>query len=285
MPKTVNRKPKTAFIFSILANVWYRLDRRHRRIALRNLEFAFGPELTPAQRQSLALEAFCHLVRLFWEGVGLLLCPKAWVQNKFVMEGLKHTEAALKQGRGIIGITAHTGNWEYTVMGYGLALQPVVVVGRRHNNPLINWVIRHLRERGGNEMIDKQGGLKAIISHLKQHHVIGVLIDQNTATQEGVLVKFFGHEVRATPVAAILARRYNIPVIPVFSRRLPDGRHLLVIQPPIPFIRTEDARADIIKHVQAQTEAVESWIRRYPQQWLWLHKRWKNRYPELYEGL
>ncbi len=96
---------------------------------------------------------------------------------------------------------------------------------------------------------------------------------------------FFGHRARTTPIAAILARRYGIPILPVLSRRLADGRHLLAILPPLPRLETSRPKADVLRLVQLQTRIIESWVRRHPDQWLWLHKRWKKSYPELYRGL
>ena len=92
---------------------------------------------------------------------------------------------------------------------------------------------------------------------------------------------FFGHPARTTPVAALLARR-GVPVVPTLSRRLPDGRHLMVIFPPIPLEKTGDAQADIQRHLELQSRTIEAWVRACPEQWLWLHRRWKNQFPEIY---
>jgi KDO2-lipid IV(A) lauroyltransferase len=134
-------------------------------------------------------------------------------------------------------------------------------------------------------MIPKQGGLKAILTQLKNNQIVGMAIDQNTTTKGGILVDFFGHRARTTPIAAILARRFGTPVVMVLSRRLPDGRHLVQISPPLPMVITADPEEDIRRHVQLQSDIVEAWVRVSPEQWLWLHKRWKNQYPKLYKNL
>jgi len=265
-----------------LAGLWYRLDARHRRITLRNLEFAYGPELTPEARARLAREVFRQFVLFGFEVLELLLAPLSHIRRKVIIVGQEHLAAALAQGRGAIAIVAHAGNWEYTGMGYGLQYGPVAVVGRELDHPLARWLARYLRERAGNRMIAKQRGLKEILRHLKQNHAVGIVIDQNTATEEGLLVDFFGHPARTTPVAALLARR-GVPVVPTLSRRLPDGRHLMVIFPPIPMEKTGDTQADIKKHLENQSRAIETWVRAEPSQWLWLHRRWKNQFPEIYE--
>ena len=266
----------------VLAELWYRLDARHRRITLRNLEFAYGPELTPEARERLAREVFRQFVLFGFEVLELLLAPLSHIRRKVIIVGQEHLAAALAQGRGAIAIAAHAGNWEYTVMGYGLQYGPEVVVGRELDHPLARRLARYLRERAGNRMIDKQRGLKEIMRHLKQNHTVGIVIDQNTAAAEGVLVDFFGHPARTTPVAALLARR-GVPVLPTPSRRLPDGRHLMVILPPLPMEKTADAQADIQRHLELQSRAIEAWVRAEPSQWLWLHRRWKNQFPEIYE--
>ena len=266
----------------VLAGLWYRLDARHRRITLRNLEFAYGRELTPEARERLAREVFRQFVLFGFEVLELLLAPLSHIRRKVIIVGQEHLAAALSQGRGAIAIAAHAGNWEYTVMGYGLQYGPEVVVGRELDHPLARRLARYLRERAGNRMIDKQRGLKEILRHLKQNHTVGIVIDQNTAAAEGLLVDFFGHPARSTPVAALLARR-GVPVLPTPSRRLPDGRHLMVIFPPIPMEKTADAQTDIQRHLELQSRAIEAWVRAEPSQWLWLHRRWKNQFPEIYE--
>ena len=266
-----------------LGGLWYRLDSRHRRITQRNLEFAYGPDLTPEARECLAREVFRQFVLFGFEVLELLLAPLSHIRRKVIILGQEHLAAALSQGRGAIAIAAHAGNWEFTVMGYGLQYRPVAVVGRELDHPLARRLARYLRERGGNWMVAKQQGLKDIVRHLKQNHVVGIVIDQNTAAEEGLLVDFFGQSARTTPVAALLARRSDVPVLPTLSRRLPDGRHLMVIFPPLPMQETGDTQADLQRHLELQSRAIEAWVRAEPSQWLWLHRRWKNQFPELYE--
>ncbi len=264
-----------------LAALWYRLDRRHRRITLANLEFAYGAALSPASRERLARQVFVHFVRLAWELLELLLAPLSVIRRKVVILGEEHVQAALSQGRGMVAIAAHAGNWEYTVMGYGLNYRPVAVVGRELDHPWANALARYLRQRGGNFMVAKQKGMKEILGHLRQNRSVGIVIDQNTTTEGGLLVDFFGKPARTTPVAALLARR-GIPVLPTLSRRLPDGRHLMMIFPPLPLTKTSDPQADIQRHLELQSQTIEAWVRAEPSQWLWLHRRWKNQFPEIY---
>jgi len=287
MPKTENRKPKTLFswLADSLGDLWYRLDRRHREITRRNLAFAYGPELRDPELERIARGVFRHFVRFAWEMVELLVAPLTYIERKVVILGEEHVQAALAQGRGLIAITAHAGNWEYTAMGYSLRYQPLAVVAREMDSPWGSKLARYLRQRTGNWMVDKQRGLKAILAHLKQNHRVAVVIDQNTTTEGGLLVDFFGKPARTTPVAAVLARHRDIPVLPVLARRLPDGRHLLVMLPSIPMEKTDDLQADIQRHLELQNQVIEAWVRACPEQWLWLHRRWKNQYEDMYRGL
>jgi len=265
-----------------VADLWYRLDARHRRITRRNLEFAYGPSLTPEDRERLARAVFRHFVRFAWETLELLVAPLARIKRQVIILGEEHIIAALAKGKGMVAVAAHAGNWECTVMGYGLKYRPVAVVGREMDSPLGQRLARYLRQRGGNWLVGKQEGLKGILRHLQQNRAVGIVIDQNTATEGGLLVDFFGHPARTTPVAALLARR-GVPVLPTLSRRLQDGRHLMVIFPPLPLKKTGDADSDIRRHLELQSRYIEAWVRACPEQWLWLHRRWKNQFPELYE--
>ncbi len=282
--ETPNSKPGCRDrLVRALAALWYRLDERHRRITRRNLEFAYGPELSPEAREEVARATFRHFVRFAWETLELMVAPRSYIKSRVIILGQEHLATALTMGRGAIAVAAHAGNWEYTVFGYGLQHQPVAVVAREMDHPLGARLARHLRERCGNWMVAKQKGMKEILHHLARNRVVGIVIDQNTAADQGLLVDFFGKPARTTPVAALLARRRDIPVLPAFSRRLPDGRHLMAIMPPLPMEKTEDLEADIRRHLEAQSRAVEAWVRGEPSQYLWLHRRFKNQFPEIYE--
>ena len=267
-----------------LAALWYRLDRRHRETVRRNLAFAYGEELSEPDRERLAREVFVHFVRFAWEMVVLLLAPLSHIKKQVVVLGAENHTEALKRGRGAVALVAHAGNWEYTGVGYALECRRLAVVARELTHPLGRRWARYMRERSGSWMVDKQRGLKNILSHLHRNRVVGIVIDQNTATQEGVLVDFFGKPARTTPVIALLARR-GVPVLPSLSRRLPDGRHLVVLFPELPYEKTADAEADLHRQLTLQSQVIEAWIRQEPAQWLWLHRRWKNQFPELYKDL
>ncbi len=272
------------YLVTGLASLWYLLDGRHREVARSNLEFAYGGELSPRARERLGLGVFRHFIRYAGELIELLIFPLFFLKRKVIVIGMENLEAALALGRGAIIIGAHAGNWEYTVMGAGVKYNmPVAVVARELDDPLGRFLFRYLRQRGGNWMVDREKGLKEILRHLKKKRIVGLLIDQNTPTKGGLLVDFFGKPARTTPVAALLARHRDIPVLPGFSRRLADGRHLLALFPAIPMEKTAEPEADVQRHLELQSRALEAWVRTCPEQWLWIHRRWKNQFPEIYE--
>ena len=211
----------------------------------------------------------------------LLLAPLAVIRRKVIILGEEHMQAALAQGRGRwpsrpMPATGSTPSWA-TVCSAG----PGWWWAGNWTSPWAARLARYLRQRGGNSMVGKQKGMKGIMGHLRANRPVGIVIDQNTTTEGGLLVNFFGHPARTTPVAALLARR-GVPVLPTLSRRLADGRHLMVILPPLPLIKTADAQADIQRHLELQSRTIEAWVRTCPEQWLWLHRRWKNQFPEIY---
>jgi KDO2-lipid IV(A) lauroyltransferase len=270
-------------VAAFLGDLWYRLDRRHRRVVLRNLEFAFGPALTAQERERLARAVFAHFVRFGWEVLGLFILPLSFISRHVVILGIGHVEAALAQGKGVVMVTGHMGNWEYGVMAHALQNRPIALVARDLDHPLARRLARYLRERCGNRMLSKKNALKEMLTHLRQRGIVGIVMDQNTAEREGLLVDFFGRPARTTPAAATLGRRRDVPVVPALTSRLADGRHLLIFLPPIPMEKTDNPDADILRHLQEQNRVLEAWVRLHPEQYLWLHRRWKNQFPELYE--
>ena len=199
------------------------------------------------------------------------------------IKGEENLRPYLKSREGLILISAHLGNWEMAHLAACCYLQrPLVLVARRIESKGFNRWINGLRARYGNVVLDKKRALPKMARALQQGRPLGLLIDQGTKLSRGVEVTFFGHTTTATPVAALLARRYNMPVVPAFCVREADAALSLLVQPPVKLQRTGDAGADLKENTQRMTSVIEEAIRSYPQQWLWLHKRWKRHHPYLY---
>jgi KDO2-lipid IV(A) lauroyltransferase len=196
--------------------------------------------------------------------------------------GLVNLSRALQSKNGLIIVSAHLGNWEIGLQFARCFLQkPILGVAKKIRfEPLNRWV-HGLRTRFGIRIIYKKGALPEMRQTLRQGGILALLVDQSRRS-EGVEVLFFGKKVTATPAAAFLAIRCKSPVVPVFCIRAADGQLTIHIQPPLEMVRTKDLRADVQANTQVITQAVERAVRDHPEQWFWVHKRWKKYYPELY---
>lgn len=276
--------PKSILCFfgGIIGTVLYYLDMPHRRIVKRNLKFTY-PEWTDEEIRLLSKRIFRNL------GVTILeiLQMNFFSQNDFLenirIKGKEHLLEAVGKGRGVVIISAHLGNWEAASLfapcyfGY-----PVTSVARKIESGIVNrWILR-FRTRFGNSIIDKEGALPEMTQTLRDGKILALLIDQGTKKSEGVELEFFGKKVTVTPAAAMLALRCKSPVLPVFCVREEDQKLTINIWPPVQVVRTKDLRDDLRANTQIMTDVIEKAVRRYPDQWLWLHKRWKRFYPDLY---
>ena len=252
---------------------------RLRRTGRRNLELAF-PDLAPSERKRLLRGCFENLGRLlgvfshFAEGdthslKGIVEC-----------EGLEHLDAARANGRGLILFTGHVGAWEFSSFGLSLFGYPLSFLVRRIDNPKIEDLVDRARTRLGNRSIDKRSAAREILRILQGGGALGILVDLNTQEREGIFVDFFGVKASTTFLVAKLALRTNSEVLPVFAPwNREQQRFLLKIEEALKIVRSGDEEEDVRLLTQALTSVVERYVRRYPDQWLWIHRRWKTRPP------
>ncbi len=265
------------FFFEGLGQFIYAFDDRHRRIALRGLALAF-PEKDPKERDEIARSAFRNLGRLAAEFFLLPGLNEKNLAQYISFEGLENFYQAYEKGKGILFLTAHFGNWEWMAALFALQTHhPCHVVIRPLDSGFLDRVVEQLRTSTGNRTIPKQKAMGQILRLLKAGEIIGILLDQNMAWQEGVFVDFFGEKACTNTGMALLALKTEAPVLPVFNIRQKDGRYRVVIDPEIPLVRTSDKDRDVTENTQRFTRIIERYIRNYPDHWLWLHQRWKTR--------
>ena len=265
------------FFFEGFARLIYALDDRHRRIALRGLTLAF-PEKDPKERDEIARSAFRNLGRLAAEFFLLPSLNEKNLAQYICFEGLENFYRAYEKGKGIICLTAHFGNWEWMAALFALLTHhPLHVVVRPLDNGFLDRVVDQLRRSTGNQTIPKQKAMGQILRLLKAGEIVGILLDQNVAWQEGVFVNFFGEKACTNTGMALLALKTETPVLPAFSIRQKDGRYRVIIEPEVPLIRTGDKDRDVADNTELFTQIIERYIRNYPDHWLWLHQRWKTR--------
>lgn len=250
-----------------------------RRVARTNLSFSY-PELEPAQRELIIDGVFENIARLL---VSIARFPDLNSSNIcewISCEGLEHYANAKRGGRGVLVATAHLGNWELSAFAHALMTEPMRIMVRPLDNPLIDDLIESRRTLSGNGLIYKRDAARAVIKALKSNEAVGILIDQNTTPAEGVFVNFFGQPACAGSAFVKLAYHTGAPVIPGFAVwKHSEQRYVLRFYPQIQLSGHE---AEDTQRIHAVIEQV---IRQYPDQWMWIHRRWKARppgYPPLY---
>lgn len=260
-----------------LAAILYRVDKRHRQVGQENLRMAFGDRYTEAERDAIIRGVYRHFCRMVMEMLHIprKLHPTTWRERVTLVGHEKIVDRLLKGGP-VIMLTGHFGNWE--MAGYLFAVfgfRPYSVA-RTLDNPHLDRFIRSFRERTGQMMISKKGGSDDILAVLEGNGVLSFLADQD-AGQNGLFVDFFGRPASTHKSIAILALQHNAPVVLGYARRIGPGFRYevgcpLLIEPS----ELAGARDDVKLLTQRYTTALEEIIRRDPDQYLWLHRRWKH---------
>jgi KDO2-lipid IV(A) lauroyltransferase len=252
---------------------------RLRRVAMRNLELAM-PAASLEERRRIADGAFHSVARMLVAVARFPSIDRANAGEWIHYEGYEHFERALARGRGVLFATAHLGNWELSAFAHALMSKPMYVVVRPLDNPLIDRLVARRRTMSGNRIIEKKDYARGILKALAANEAVGILADQNSSLEEGVFVDFLGTPACASTGLARLAAHSGAAVIPGFAFWSEiERRYTLRFYPEIEI--TGSAGEDT-RRVQG---AIEAAIREHPEQWLWIHRRWKTRppgEPELY---
>lgn len=256
------------------AGYWLLVGRR--RVAVENLTLAFGPDLDPRGRRALARANFRHLGTTAVECCRLFLGPRGDLVGRVRLEGTEHVRAALTEGRGVLYLTAHLGNWELLAAAHARTGFPASVVVRPLDNPFLERLVAGGRLRHHLRLISKREALAPVRAALSRGECVAILLDQD-AGQDGVFAPFFGQLAATSRSLAILALKTGAPVVPGFIRRLPNGEHQMRLEPVIPLVRTGNVRRDVEVNTARFTAAIERQIRAQPDQWFWVHRRWKTR--------
>jgi len=241
------------------------------RAGHKNLSFAF-PEFTGRQRDEVIDGVFRSIGRML---VGLARFPSLHAGNIgqwISYEGLENYRTAKALGRGVLVATAHLGNWELSAFAHALMTEPMHVMVRPLDNPLLDALVEQRRTLSGNHLIYKKDAARAVIKALRRNEAVGILIDQNTSPAEGLFVNFFGKLACANSAFVKLAYHSGAPVIPGFA--LWDEskqRYTLHFYPRV------ELSGDVHEDTQRIHSILESFIRRHPDQWMWVHRRWKTR--------
>ncbi len=251
---------------------------RERKKALQSLNIALGKELSPRERKQIAIGTFQHLGRCFFEWVELFYYRRLNWADYVSIEGREHLDQGLELGKGVIFISAHLGNWELMAPYVALLGYPVNIIARRINNQGIDDLMLKLRRQTGVNVIMREQRSKvskSVIKVLLKNEVLGILMDQD-ARVDGVFVAFFGRPAHTPSGPVALALATGAAIIPAFIIRKPDGRHILKMLPRFKLQVTGNKARDILDNTQALTGIIEDYVRRYPSQWVWIHRRWRR---------
>jgi len=248
---------------------------KYRKITIKNLTNAFGKEKSPEETRRIAIKVFENLGRNAGELINFPKINKKNIDKLIRVEGLDKVDRSFADGKGTIILASHFGNWELVGLIFRIKGYPGYTIGRKiYFHKYDNWLNR-LRRAQDINVIYRDDSVRKMLRVLKDNKILGIVADQDVDSVEGIFVNFFGMNAY-TPVGPVaLARAAGASLIPTFMIR--EGLcHRFVIEKPIKLVDTGNKEADIVTNTQKWSDIVESYIRRYPEQWVWMHRRWKT---------
>ncbi len=274
MPRALAR----LFARGIACGVYLSLGRL-RHVGQRNLELAL-PNLSLATRTEILRSVYLHLA---WQLVEFCRMPRYTPENtrKWIRtEGLEHYLAAQAKAKGVLIVTGHLGAWELSSFYHSMMGHPMGMVIRRLDNRKLDAFVNRIRCLHGNYVLHKDDFGRGLLTAMRKGRTVGILMDTNMTPPQGEFVNFFGIPACTATGLAHVARKTGAVALPGFMLWDPAARqYVLRFGPEIEIPHTDDVAADILKGTQRCTSEIETWIRRAPGQWLWIHRRWKTRPP------
>jgi Kdo2-lipid IVA lauroyltransferase/acyltransferase len=255
----------------------YLVHRRLRRVGMRNLQMAY-PQMSRRERRRILRHEFVSLGRQLAE---FCLFPRYTRENVgqvVVYDGFENFERAYARGKGVLFLTAHLGAWELSAFAHSLHGHPLSIVMRSLDNPYVDRLVERYRTLHGNRTVDKDDFVRGLLSAMRAGETVGILMDTNMTPPQGVFVDFFGIPACTASGLARIALRTDAAVVPgftVWDAKL--RKYILRFDPAVELIRTGDDQRDVVANTARFTSIIEEHVRRYPDQWLWVHRRWKTR--------
>jgi Kdo2-lipid IVA lauroyltransferase/acyltransferase len=260
-----------------LAWLGFHLANRQRRAGLRNLRLAF-PDLRDDEREKILRSSFRNLGRLLVEFTHFPELNEKNIARFVVHDGLENYLEGLKRGCGVIFMTAHFGAWELSSFAHAIYGYPLKFIVRPIDNTRVEKLISGYRTLSGNVPIQRRSAARDVLTALRKNEAVGILFDQNTTRSEGVFAEFFGIPAATTPAIALFALRTGAAVVPgflIWDESL--GKHRLRLDPPVNLVNTGNLESDVLENTKRFNKILEGYVRKYPDQWLWIHRRWKTR--------
>jgi KDO2-lipid IV(A) lauroyltransferase len=259
---------------TILGRAFYTFDRVHRRLAIDNLRAAF-PARSDEECRTICRDMFSHFGRLLVVLLKFSTMSPEQMLACVEFEGEERVVHAHAQNRGVLLYTGHFGFWEINALVHALTLKPMAVLARPLDNPLLHDLLEKVRTRTGNSVFYRRGAIRRVLRALEANQAVAFLIDQHMQPADSVYVEFFNRPAATTSALAALALRTGAPVVPVFALPLAGGRFRMVYEHPVEPPQPDDEHA-ITEFTQRCTDVLEMYVRRYPELWLWMHRRWRD---------
>jgi len=255
----------------------YLLHFRLRQVGMRNLELAF-PGKSEAERRRIVRGVFTSLGRQLAELCQFPRYTPENVDEVVVYDGLENYERAFARGKGVLFLTAHFGGWELSAFAHSVHGHWLHVVMRPMDNPYLDRLLQSYRSMHGNKVVPKDDFVRGLLAAMKAGETVGILMDTNMTPPQGVFVDFFGIPACTASGLARIALRTDAAVVPGFTIWDESlGKYRLRFDPAVELARSGELEADIIANTQKFTKVIEDYVRKYPEQWLWVHRRWKTR--------
>jgi KDO2-lipid IV(A) lauroyltransferase len=258
-------------------SLFYYLDWEHRSVALQNLHIAFGQEKSERERKAIAKRTFQNFGMMAIEFFRIPGMNTEDFKKKVSFEGLDEALKLLEKKKGGLLLIGHFGNWELMALMSKVIGNPILVIAKPINQKGVDRWITEIRKVTGLELIPPENATQKVVQALSQNRLVGILIDQRAKRSRGVWADFFGRKVPTTPGLAVMAMRSGAPVVPVFIVRDGFQKHRLLIKEPVELVLTGDIQKDVEINTQRFTDTLEAMIRQYPDQWLWIHRRWERK--------
>jgi KDO2-lipid IV(A) lauroyltransferase len=257
-----------------LGLVVYALDGPRRRVTLDNLARAF-PGRPTAERRRIARSVFRHFGRMVFELLKFSALAPDEMLARVEFEGEEHARQAYAAGHGVFFLTAHFGCWEMNGLVHALHLAPIGLMARALDNPLLHELLERARQHTGNFVIYRKGGIRRTLRALESGQGVAILIDQHIHGPDAIPVDYFNRPAATTTALAALALRTGARVVPVFAVPTGPGRYRMIYERAVD-VPPADSADPIREFTQRCTDVLEMYVRRYPQLWLWMHRRWRD---------
>ena len=271
LPRRISR-----LVGSALGMVTYYAARRLRSVGQQNLQLAF-PQTALTERRRVLQAEYRQLGHHLAEFARMPRYDRRTLEGMIDYQGLEHFERASSKGRGVLVLTGHLGAWELSSFFHSTMGYPMGLVIRRLDNPLMDRYVNEVRCMHGNRVLSKDDFARGLLLEMKAGRTVGILMDTNMTPPQGAFVPFFGILACTGSGLARIARKTGAAVLPGFLLEEPGGRYRLHFGEEIAIDVTSDSERDAISNTVRFTAVLEEYVRRYPEQWLWMHRRWKTR--------